>query len=307
MGKRHDTHLNDKTMKYKSMTQTKRQHEYLGLPGRFKLRFPQEVVFPDMDTGRMDELYLNDEDILIDLEEESEPLGPRTFRKYNKYNKFVRYIYNKEPYHAAICHENPKKEHICYKAGPSNYIKIHCIHISQDELWKRYEKVIRKVEQKEELTDKEALDIAFISKFIDAPHRQLVIDSMTESFQDAIIKDEKLKMDVAVILDAMISKHIPSEVKQEELRERINMRQYRDEMQKIIYEEFGDELHEKDRIIEEKDKELQTQKQEAEKTKQEAEKAKQKNKEYKNKIKQLNKIENLTPEARKIINSLMLL
>jgi hypothetical protein len=315
-------------MKYKIMAQTKRQHEYLGLPGKFRLRYPQEVVFPDMDTGRMDELYLNDQDILIDYEEESEQLGPKTFKKYNKYNKFVRYIYNKEVYHVAICHKDPKKEHICYKAGPSNYIKIHCIHISQKELWKRCENVISKVEQKEELTDTEALDMAFVSKFIAPQHRQFVIDSMTKSFENAIIKDKKLKLDVAVILDAMISKHIPSETKQKELRERINMREYRDEMEKIIYEEYGDKLYEKDRVIEKKDsiieekdsiiekkdtiieeneKKLQTQTQELQTEKQENKKLTKTNNEYKNKIKQLNKIENLTPEAKKIINSLMLL
>ena len=335
MGEKHTTHLNDKTMKYKSMTQTQRQHQYLGLPGKFKLRYPQEVVFPDMDSGRMDELYLTDEGILIDYEEESEPLGPKTFRKYNKYNKFIRYIYNKEIYHVALCHKKPKNEFECYRAGPSNYIKIHCIYISQNELWKRYEKVIRKVEQKEELTDTEALDMAFVSKFIDAKHSQFIIDSLTKSFKDAIIPDKKLKMDVAIILDAMISKHIKSEAKQEKLRERINMRKYENEMEKIIYEEYGDKLYEKDRIleekdsviekkdtiieekdsviekkdtiIEEKDKEHKKTKQELQTEKQENKKLTKANNEYKNKIQQLNKIENLTPEARKIIDSMMLL
>ena len=47
MGEKHTTHLNDKTMKYKSMIQTQRQHQYLGLPGKLKLRYPQEVVFPN--------------------------------------------------------------------------------------------------------------------------------------------------------------------------------------------------------------------------------------------------------------------
>ena len=53
-------HLNDRTMKYLSMAQAKRQHQYLGLPGKFKTRLPQEVVFPNMDIGRADEYYLTD-------------------------------------------------------------------------------------------------------------------------------------------------------------------------------------------------------------------------------------------------------
>lgn len=54
-------------MKYLSMAQAKRQHQYLGLPGNFKTRLPQEVVFPNMDIGRADEYYLTDNDLLINL------------------------------------------------------------------------------------------------------------------------------------------------------------------------------------------------------------------------------------------------
>lgn len=309
MGTEHFTHINDTTMKYTTMAQAKRQHEYLGLSGKFKIRYPQEVVFPDMDTGRMDELYLTDEDILINLEEESTDIGPKTFKKYNKYNKFIRYIYNKEVYHASICHKDPKKKFICYKAGPSNYIKIDCIHFPQKELWEKYENVINKVEQKEELTDMEALDMAFVCKFIAPQHKEFVIDHMTKSFEASIIKDKRLRMDVAVIINAMIVKHVSSEAKQKEFKERINMRQYENEIQKIVYEEYGAEIR----------KELEAQKQESkneiEKAKQETKEAKQENKElkiihkeYKNKIKQLTQIKDLnSSEAKNIINSMMLL
>jgi len=33
-------HLNDKTHKYLSYAQSKRQHQYLNLPGEFKQRYP---------------------------------------------------------------------------------------------------------------------------------------------------------------------------------------------------------------------------------------------------------------------------
>ena len=85
------------------------------------------------------------------------------------------------------------------------------------------------------------------------------------------------------------------------------MRKYENAMEKIIYEEYGDQLYEKDRILEEKDKEHKKTKQELQTEKQENKKLTKANNEYKNKIQQLNKIENLTPEARKIIDSMMLL
>ena len=56
MNERKIYHLNDRTMKYLSLAQTKRQHQYLGLPGEFKTRVPTEIVYPDMTLGRADEL-----------------------------------------------------------------------------------------------------------------------------------------------------------------------------------------------------------------------------------------------------------
>lgn len=45
-------HLNDRTLKYLVLAQSKRLHQYLGLPGEFKTRLPQEVIFPNMESGR---------------------------------------------------------------------------------------------------------------------------------------------------------------------------------------------------------------------------------------------------------------
>ncbi|WP_296875338.1 hypothetical protein [uncultured Methanobrevibacter sp.] len=52
-------HLNDKTLKYMSFAQSKRQHQYLNLPGEYDVRLPQEMVFTDMTSARGDEIYYN--------------------------------------------------------------------------------------------------------------------------------------------------------------------------------------------------------------------------------------------------------
>ena len=52
--------------------QSKWQHQYFNLPEEFKSRLPQEMVFPNMTSARADEAYLNDEDLVFDLEEESD-------------------------------------------------------------------------------------------------------------------------------------------------------------------------------------------------------------------------------------------
>ena len=95
-------------------------------------------------------------------------------------------------------------------------------------------------------------------------------------FNDTIINNRLLKIDVGVILDGMI-----------------NMRHIKSEIEKIVYDEFGDELDAKDKIIETKDQELA--------------KLINHNREYKKGLEKLKEIEGLNPEAKKIISSLMLL
>lgn len=70
-----------------------------------------------------------------------------------------------------------------------------------------------------------------------------------------------------------------------------NMREYENEMQKIVYEEFGDELYKKDAEIELKNREL---------------KSKDKLiKQYREKFKELNELKDLKPEAKSIISELL--
>lgn len=133
----------------------------------------------------------------------------------------------------------------------------------------------------------EALDIAFISKFISREYASYILESLAEIFEETIIDDLRLKMDVAIIFGGMILKQIQDIEKQNKLLEMINMRQYETDMEELVYDEYGDILNEKDKEIEKLNNE---------------------NKEYKEKIRQLNEIEDLnTPQAKKILNSLMLL
>ena len=67
---------------------------------------------------------------------------------------------------------------------------------------------------------------AFVCKFIDDENVEMVIDSITKEFNNAIIKDSKLKMDVAIIIEAMILKRISTTVKKDKFLRRLNMRQY---------------------------------------------------------------------------------
>ena len=128
-----------------------------------------------------------------------------------------------------------------------------------------------------------------------------ILESLAEIFEETIIDDLRLKMDVAIIFGGMILKQIQDIEKQNKLLEMINMRQYETDMEELVYDEYGDILNEKDKEIESKTQEIESKTREIEKLNNE-------NKEYKEKIRQLNEIEDLnTPQAKKILNSLMLL
>ena len=224
MNERKIYHLNDRTMKYLSLAQTKRQHQYLGLPGEFKTRVPTEIVYPDMTLGRADELYYTNEQLLIDLEEESDYITEETLIKFAKYLIFEGYMYTNNLYLAVICQKDPKKEFEEYQVSPSLSINVHYIHISQDKLWAKYENIINKVTQKERLTDSEALDIAFVSKFISSKYAPEIIESLARLFKNVLIEDTALKLDIGAILGGMILKRITNTEKQNQLLRRINMR-----------------------------------------------------------------------------------
>jgi len=292
-------HLNDRTMKYLSLAQTKRQHQYLNLPGEFKTRVPTEIIYPNMTLGRADELYYTDEQLLIDLEEESDKITEKTLIKFAKYLIFEGYMYTNNLYMTVICHKDPKKEFEYYRVSPSVCIKVHYIHISQDTIWAKYENIINKVKQKEILTDIEALDIAFISKFISSKYAPEIIESLAILFKKVLIEDKALKLDIGVILGGMILKRITNTEKQNQLLRRINMRHIEKEIDKLVYDEYGDILDKKDKKIETQANKIKTQ---ANEIKTQANEIK----EYKNKLKQLNEL-NLTPEAKKIINAMLLL
>ena len=304
---RKNTHLNDKTLKYLAMAQTERLHQYLGLPGTFKTRYPQEVVFPNMETGRADEFYSTEEGLLIDLEEESTDVNQKTLHKFSNYAVFGDFVYSLKIYLAVICHRNPKNYPKCYERGPSLFVKPHYLHFTQEEIWKKYEKVINKVKHKIQLTDMEALDMAFIAKFIskkDTPH---ILKTLADNFQCAKISDRKLKTDVGVILGGMILKYIEDEDEQIKLMEKIDMRKIEKEIHKLVYDEYGDVLDAKDKEIENKNKEIKNKNNELQVKDKEILKLNNTQEEYKKGFEKLKQIKDLNPEAQKIINSLILL
>ena len=311
-------HMNDRTLKYKAMAQSERLHRYLGLPGEYEAMYPQEIVFPNMESGRADDFHTTTDGTLIDLEEESEEVTEDTLPKYGKYTIFGAYMYSRKVYLAVLCHKDPANFPEWYELAPSIYIKIHYYYFTQEELWDRYENLINKVEQKCELGEIEALDIAFVPKFISKEDAPFVTESLSKAFKDAIIDDEVLKRDVGVLLGAMIIKNIEEE-KQEELMEDIGMEQIDNKIKKIVEWEYGDKIRKKEREnlrlqqkynkSEEEKQEIQQKynKLEEENLKKDEENLKKdkENNRLKEVLAKIKETHDLDPDTNKIINALL--
>ena len=137
----------------------------------------------------------------------------------------------------------------------------------------------------------ESLDIAFIARFTPKKDVPKVLESLCEIFKKSIISDKVLKLDV---ISGMVLKHVTSKNKQEKLMRMIGMRKIENELDELVYEQYGDELDAKDKQLEESAKIIKSKDDQL--------------KSYQKLIKKLDDFDDLnTPEARKIINSLMLL
>ena len=310
-------HKNDITHKYSAIAFRKRMHQYLELPGHYHRRYPTEVVLRTMESGRMDELYSTKEGLLINLEEESGEVTEKTLEKLGKYKTFGSFIYGMPFLTAVICLKDPKSFPKEYEISPSDIIRPKYYYFSQSRLWKNYDKVINKVEQNIQLSEREALHIAFIPKYISKRHAESVTKSLARAFKHANIPDYELKRDIAFILLTMILSNVSNETEQDQLMEVIEMNIYRDDMQELVYSEYGDELDKKDQEIAAKEKDLaKKDKDLAAKEKDLAKKDKDlaaKDKEleliknrYAEKIEEINAREDIPLETKKLINSILL-
>ena len=99
----------------------------------------------------------------------------------------------------------------------------------------------------------------------------------------------------------MISKRVEGANAKNRLLKVIDMKTFESEIQKLVYDEFGEELELKDKKIESQSKEIESQSKEIDKLI-------ESNNAYRSKVEQLKKIGDLnSSNAQEIIQSLMLL
>ena len=131
-----------------------------------------------------------------------------------------------------------------------------------------------------------------------------LINSLADLFGDVIIEDLKLKVDVAVILSGMILKHISDVDEQIKLLEMVDMRQYIDIMEELVYDKYGDQLKEIDDQLKEKDSQLKEIDDQLKEKDSQLKEIDDKIKQYKDDFKELSQIDGLPPKAKSIIDEL---
>ncbi len=299
--------IDDKTMKYIAIAETRRMHKYLKLPGEYISSYPNEVVLPNMESGRADAFYAVTGGLLINLEEESGEVNEKTLQKFSKYLKFGNFIHCLNVYTAVICKKNPKNFPKEYEISPTNILRPKYIYFEQKELWRKYENIIKKIEQRYELSEMEALDFAFIPKFISDKYAPQITEAFSNRFKDVIINEKELKTDVGVILGAMILKNIADETKQKRLLEMIGMDQgLRNDIQMIFEDEFreiNEKLDEKTHELNQKNQEIN---QKTHELNQKTHELNQKNQEINQKTHELNQkneaLENISNVVKQLHN-----
>jgi DNA repair exonuclease SbcCD ATPase subunit len=106
----------------------------------------------------------------------------------------------------------------------------------------------------------------------------------------------------------MVLKHVKSKTAQNELMGAIDMKQYVDEIEEIMYSKYGETLEKRDETIEELTEELATMNRKLDNKNQELNTKNKELNKLKKEINELCKLEDLnSPKARKILNSMILM
>lgn len=180
-----------KCIKYQTYKLSELQQEYLEFPGDFEALYPQEIINSKMEGERADDIHSSTTGELINVEEESDYVTEETLRdKNSKYALLMANEYTMNIFLAIICHKDPKNFPKSFKSGQELEFHFNYYYFPKDELLEKHENIINKIEHKEKLTMKEALEIAFIPKYIGYGKGPEITKSLAYNFNKAIIKEK---------------------------------------------------------------------------------------------------------------------
>ncbi len=267
-------HPNDVLNKYFENVIPEKLKNYFKLPGKFISNFPTKIFKRDGSEREMDWLMLvkcDEGEFLIHGEFQSYSVDDTKIEIIADCTDYSKIYYGRPVLTVIIITEGYEVSVKEFKRTASDILKPIYIRMSGEELIERLNNLEEKISNHKNLTDDEALDIAFLPMFAPKNKAHDITEKITHLFRKDTSLKGAFRNDVAFRLSIMIRKYFDLTPKGKELLKMIepelNVSKLRDVIDfevdyiKKSYEkelsEKDDILAKKDDILAEKDKEIE--------------------------------------------------
>ena len=201
-------HPYDKSFRYMSGEYPGYLHANLNLPGKYIKSCENDVVSHEKINLRMDLLILVGpdggsvkENILINLEHQSEKLDDEKIKKIAKYKDFSKCRHHCPILSMIVTPHEPENQIQEYGITESDITKPVFIHMDNEEIKKRFNNLETKIKNKSKLENHEILDFGIISIFASYNN---IIEKLCKLYKDSRYVKGKVRRDMSLILDLMI-------------------------------------------------------------------------------------------------------
>lgn len=263
-------HPNDAMNKYFSEVIPEKLKNYFNMPGRFEGNFPTKIFRRDGSEREMDWLILVKpdchelfEEILIHVEFQSYSVDEDKMEVIADCTDYSKIYYGRPVLTVIIITEGYEASQKEYQRTASDILRPVYIRMTEDELIERLNNLEAKILNHEQLSDNEALDIAFLPMFAPKGKAEFVTEKVTHLFSEDVSLTGVFRSDIAFGLSIMIRKYFDGTSKGKELLKLIEpeldtsrLKDVIDFEVDFIKKSYEKELADKDNTIAEKDEQI---------------------------------------------------
>ena len=256
-------HPNDVLNKYFENVMPEKLKNYFKLPGKFISNFPTKIFKRDGSEREMDWLMLvegDDGKFLIHGEFQSYPVDDTKIEIIADCTDYSKIYYGRPVLTVIIITEGYEVSVKEFKRTASDILKPIYIHMDEEEVNERLNNLEEKISNHKQLSDDEALDIAFLPMFASKNKAYDITEKVTHLFRKDTSLTGAFRNDIAFGLSIMIRKYFDLTPKGKELlkmiEQELDVSKLRDVIDfevDYIKKSYEKELSEKDDILAEKD------------------------------------------------------
>ena len=268
-------HPNDITNIYFMQVIPEILHHYFRLPGRFIRNYTTRIVRRDGSEGDMDwlilvEVYVNGsvERILINVEFQSSRVTKKKIKIISDYNDYAKTYYGLPVLSIVIITDGFESSEKEYSIVDSEILRPVYFYISQEDIIKRLNNLEEKINNNEQLSDDEGLDMVFVAMFASRRDAEEITKKLAKLFLNDKSLIGPLKDYIGYGLSIMIKKNVKNTNEIMEFLKMLDTKVDNSKLKLVSEFEiasqrklFEDELAEKENVISEKDDEIKVLKQ----------------------------------------------